>query len=42
MIFEFSSFAEAQRFYHSDSYQTAKKLRTKAATGTFVLVEGNE
>ncbi|MGY2572430.1 DUF1330 domain-containing protein [Vibrio sp. C8] len=41
MIFEFSSFAEAKRFYHSDSYQSAKKLREKAATGTFVLVEGS-
>lgn len=42
MIFEFTSFSEAQRFYHSDSYQKAKELRTKAATGTFVIVEGSE
>ncbi|SIO92762.1 DUF1330 domain-containing protein [Vibrio spartinae] len=42
MIFEFSSFTEAKRFYDSDSYQAAKKLRAKAATGTFVLIEGFE
>ncbi|MFM2483338.1 DUF1330 domain-containing protein [Celerinatantimonas sp. YJH-8] len=42
MIFEFTSFSEAKRFYHSDLYQAAKKLRVKAATGTFVLIEGSK
>lgn len=41
VIFEFDSFAEAKRFYESPAYQSAKALRASAATGTFVLVEGN-
>ncbi|MDU6435105.1 MAG: DUF1330 domain-containing protein [Pantoea sp.] len=41
VIFEFASFAEAKRFYESLAYQAARKLREKAATGTFVLVEGS-
>jgi len=40
VIFEFDSFADAKRFYESPAYQAAKALRAKAATGTFVLLEG--
>ncbi|WP_318392535.1 DUF1330 domain-containing protein [Enterobacter sp.] len=40
VVFEFSSFAEAKRFYESPGYQAARSLRAGAATGTFVLVEG--
>ncbi|MEY8713581.1 hypothetical protein A9B99_04530 [Mangrovibacter phragmitis] len=42
VIFEFDSFVEAKRFYYSPEYQAAKVLRTHAATGTLVLVEGSE
>jgi len=41
VIFEFDSFEQAKDFYESPEYQAAKKLRASAATGTFVLVEGN-
>ncbi len=41
VIFEFTSFDEAKRFYESPEYQAAKALRAGAATGTFVLVEGS-
>jgi uncharacterized protein (DUF1330 family) len=40
VIVEFSSFAEAKRFYESAEYQAAKALRATAATGSFVLLEG--
>ncbi|MFW0700032.1 DUF1330 domain-containing protein [Pantoea sp. R13S299] len=40
VVFEFSSFAEAKRFYDSPAYQAARALRAGAAHGTFVLVEG--
>lgn len=40
VIFEFDSYAEARRFYKSPQYQAAKAIRSNAATGTFVLVEG--
>ncbi|ELY4670931.1 DUF1330 domain-containing protein [Cronobacter muytjensii] len=40
VIFEFASFDEAKRFYESPAYQAARALRSGAATGTFVLVEG--
>lgn len=40
VIFEFDSFADAKRFYESPEYQAAKTLRENAATGTFVVVEG--
>lgn len=40
VVFEFASFAEAKRFYESPGYQAARSIRTGAATGTFVLVEG--
>ena len=40
VVLEFSSFAEAKRFYESPQYQAARAIRAGAATGTFVLVEG--
>ncbi|MDF2041328.1 MULTISPECIES: DUF1330 domain-containing protein [unclassified Pantoea] len=40
VVFEFSSFAEAKRFYDSPAYQAARSLREGIAQGTFVLVEG--
>jgi uncharacterized protein (DUF1330 family) len=40
VIFEFDSFAEARRFYESPEYQKARAIRSGAAIGTFVLVEG--
>ncbi len=40
VIFEFDSFTEARRFYESPAYQAARVIRSDAATGTFVLVEG--
>lgn len=40
VIFEFASFAEAKRFYESPRYQAARLIRTAAATGTLVLLEG--
>lgn len=40
VVFEFDSFAEAKRFYESSEYQAARSLRSGAASGTFVLVEG--
>ncbi|QOV65682.1 MULTISPECIES: DUF1330 domain-containing protein [Kosakonia] len=40
VVFEFDSFAEAKRFYESPEYQAARALRSGAASGTFVLVEG--
>ncbi|MDR5816044.1 DUF1330 domain-containing protein [Caballeronia sp. LZ033] len=40
VIFEFDSFEEAKRFYHSPGYQAARALRAAAATGTFVILEG--
>ncbi|MGY5956450.1 DUF1330 domain-containing protein [Kosakonia sp. BK9b] len=40
VVFEFDSFAEAKRFYESPDYQAARSIRSGAATGTFVLVEG--
>jgi uncharacterized protein (DUF1330 family) len=40
VVFEFSSFDEARRFYESPAYQAARSLRAGAAHGTFVLVEG--
>lgn len=41
VVLEFASFAEAKRFYESAGYQAARSIRTAAATGTFVLVEGS-
>ena len=40
VIVEFPSFEQAQKFYHSQEYQAAKKVRAGAATAQFVLVEG--
>ncbi|WJD48447.1 DUF1330 domain-containing protein [Enterobacter sp. PGRG2] len=42
VVFEFDSFDEAKRFYDSPGYQAARLLRAGAATGIFVLVEGQE
>ncbi|PLR35523.1 DUF1330 domain-containing protein [Chimaeribacter coloradensis] len=40
VVFEFTSFAEAKRFYDSPEYQKARLIRAGAEAGTFVLVEG--
>ncbi|MDT3606051.1 DUF1330 domain-containing protein [Cronobacter dublinensis] len=40
VIFEFASFDDARRFYHSPAYQAARTMRSGAASGTFVLIEG--
>ncbi len=40
VIFEFASFDDARRFYHSPAYQAVRAMRSGAATGTFVLIEG--
>ncbi|MFP2425353.1 DUF1330 domain-containing protein [Enterobacter ludwigii] len=40
VVLEFDSYAEAKRFYNSPGYVAARKLRARAATGTFVVVEG--
>lgn len=40
VVIEFPSFELAQAFYKSDEYQQVKKLRSGAATGTFIVVEG--
>lgn len=40
VVVEFPSVDAAQDFYSSDDYQAAKKVRERAATGQFVVVEG--
>lgn len=40
VVVEFPSVEQAQTFYRSPEYQKAIELRTGAATGHFVVVEG--
>jgi uncharacterized protein (DUF1330 family) len=40
VVIEFPSAERAQAFYQSDEYQEVKKLRSGAAIGTFIVVEG--
>jgi uncharacterized protein (DUF1330 family) len=40
VVIEFPSFELAQAFYESEEYQQAKKLRSGAAIGTFIVAEG--
>jgi uncharacterized protein (DUF1330 family) len=40
VVIEFPSFELAQAFYQSEEYQKVKKLRSGAATGTFIVVDG--
>lgn len=40
VVVEFPSFEQAQTFYRSSEYQKAIEMRTGAATGQFVVVEG--
>jgi uncharacterized protein (DUF1330 family) len=40
VVIEFPSFETAQAFYHSDEYQEAKRLRSGAAIGTFIVADG--
>lgn len=40
VVLEFANLEAAKRFYYSDDYQAAAKLRQKCATGRLVLLEG--
>ncbi len=40
VLLEFPSLEQAQAFYNSEEYQAAIKLRTGAATGSFIAVDG--
>jgi uncharacterized protein (DUF1330 family) len=40
VVIEFPSFEAAERFYTSEEYQSAMKLRAGAATAQFIVVEG--
>jgi uncharacterized protein (DUF1330 family) len=40
VVIEFPSFEAAERFYNSDEYKEARKLRAGAATAQFIVVEG--
>jgi uncharacterized protein (DUF1330 family) len=40
VILQFPSLAKAEEFYHSPEYQDAKKLRTGAATGDLIVIDG--
>ena len=40
VVVEFPSFERAQEFYNSAEYQSAKQVRSSAATAQFILVEG--
>ena len=42
VLLEFPSMARAKEWYHSKEYQKAKKLRSGAATGSFVAIDGVE
>ena len=40
VILEFPSLEQAKRWYHSDEYQAAKKIRAGAAEAEFLAIEG--
>ena len=40
VVIEFTTFEQAESFYHSKEYQQARKLRENAAAASFLLVEG--
>lgn len=40
VILEFTSLKRAEQWYHSDDYQSAKKVRAGAAEAEFLAVEG--
>lgn len=40
VVLEFSSPDDARRWYDSPEYREARRVRERAATGSFVLVEG--
>jgi len=40
VILEFDSYEQAKRYFESPEYQAARRHRTGASTGEFVLVEG--
>jgi uncharacterized protein (DUF1330 family) len=40
VVLEFDSVEAARRFYFSDDYQNARKMREYAATVEYVIVEG--
>lgn len=40
VVVEFDSFEQAKKYYNSEEYQEAKKLRLSNSESTFVLVEG--
>lgn len=42
VVVEFDSFADAERLYYSEEYQTAMKTRLAASRANFVIVEGFE
>ena len=42
VVLEFPSLDLARAFYQSAEYQRAKRLRSGAAVGTFLLVEGHK
>jgi uncharacterized protein (DUF1330 family) len=40
IMIEFDSVESTKRFYYSDEYQNAKKLRENAAIGEIIVVDG--
>ena len=40
VILEFPSLKQAEKWYHSDDYQAAKKVRAGAAEAEFTAIEG--
>ena len=40
VVIEFPSFEQVQAFYQSEEYQRVKKLRSGAATMTFIVADG--
>jgi uncharacterized protein (DUF1330 family) len=42
VVLEFPSMERAKAWYHSEEYQSAKKLRAGAATAFFVAIDGIE
>jgi len=42
VILEFPSMESAKAWYHSEEYQSAKKIRAGAATASFIAIDGIE